>query len=154
MDHSSNPPKVVVPITLPENYKYGIPKYATEFSSGFDLCADIEAPIQIGSSVVKISTGLRMAVPPGFELQIRTRSGLACKGIVVANSPGTCDADFRGVISVLLINLSKDEFSVDPGMKIAQGVICPVYQARFQQVSEDQLGKTGRGEGGFGSTGL
>lgn len=144
-----------------------IPKYATELSSGFDLCACYVSDswtaspplpskwIQPGETLI-VPTGLKFAIPPGCELQIRSRSGLASKnGIVVVNSPGTVDSDFLGVVGIIVRNIGSEKFLIEHGMRLAQGVICPVYQARFQVVEkESDLGETGRGQGGFGSTGL
>ena len=132
-----------------------LPTYATLLSSGFDLMSDGQYFIASGERKL-ISTGLRVSIPVGYELQIRSRSGLAAKnGICVLNSPGTIDADFSGKISVILFNTSSEEFKVISGMKIAQAVLCPIVQASFivcENVS--QLGETVRGEGGFGSTGV
>ena len=107
--------------------------------------------IEPGKSAI-IPTGLAVSVPEGFEIQIRPRSGLAAKNkITVLNTPGTIDADYRGEIKVILINLSKDIFVIEKGLRIAQMVICPVIQANLQEV--DELDKTTRGKSGFGSTG-
>lgn len=137
-----------------------IPQYATDGSSGFDLMACFDDPDHIihllaGDSTL-IDTGLKFEIPFGYELQIRSRSGLALKnGLIVLNSPGTVDADYRSGIGVILKNASPHyAFVIKHGMKIAQGVICPVVQANFIEVKEEELSKTGRGAGGFGSTGL
>jgi deoxyuridine 5'-triphosphate nucleotidohydrolase len=107
------------------------------------------------SNVYKIPTGIKVAIPPGYELQIRSRSGLTVNnGIIVANAPGTIDSDYRSEICVLLTNIGVEPFTVQPKMRIAQAVLCPVVQANFVIVKEADLGKTARGEGGFGSTGL
>ncbi len=130
-----------------------LPKYETSGSSGMDLAANIEDDINIkpGMTAV-IPTGLALAIPKGFEVQIRPRSGLAAKkNISVLNTPGTIDADYRGEIKVILINLGKDNFKVEKGLRIAQMVLCPVNQAQLEEV--DDLNKTPRGTGGFGSTG-
>ena len=130
-----------------------LPKYETSGSSGLDLAANINTNINIepGKSAI-IPTGLAVSVPEGFEIQIRPRSGLAAKNkITVLNTPGTIDADYRGEIKVILINLSKDIFVIEKGLRIAQMVICPVIQANLQEV--DELDKTTRGKSGFGSTG-
>lgn len=132
---------------------YPIPAYATAMSAGVDLKANIEEPVTLGSlERTMIPTGLFIALPQGFEAQVRPRSGLAAKhGITVINSPGTIDADYRGEIKVLLVNVSKDAFTVNPGERIAQMVI-----ARHEQVEWDEvevLDETERGTGGFGSTG-
>ena len=130
-----------------------IPKYETDGSSGMDIAANIEKKVEIfpGEKVI-IPSGFSLSVPKGFEIQIRPRSGLAAKkGISVLNTPGTIDADYRGEIKVILINLSKEKFIVENGMRIAQMVFSPVIQAELEEVKE--LPKTSRGTGGFGSTG-
>ena len=130
-----------------------IPKYETKGSSGMDIAAFTKNNITInpGSKEI-IPTGFSLSIPRGYEIQIRPRSGLAAKqGISVLNTPGTIDADYRGEIKVILINLSKNKFIVENGLRIAQMVVCPVIQAKFQEVEE--LSKTTRGSGGFGSTG-
>ena len=130
------------------------PKYETKGSSGMDIAAFIENKIIInpGSKEI-IPTGFSLSIPEGYEVQIRPRSGLAAKqGISVLNTPGTIDADYRGEIKVILINLSKNKFIVENGLRIAQMVVCPVIQAEFQEVQK--LSKTTRGSGGFGSTGV
>ena len=130
------------------------PKYETKGSSGMDIAAFIENKIIInpGSKEI-IPTGFSLSIPEGYEVQIRPRSGLAAKqGISDLNTPGTIDADYRGEIKVILINLSKNKFIVENGLRIAQMVVCPVIQAEFQEVQE--LSKTTRGSGGFGSTGV
>lgn len=130
-----------------------VPFYATEGSSGFDLKACIDAPITLKKRTWQlISSGYRVSVPYGFEIQIRPRSGLALKkGITVKNTPGTVDADYRGVMGVILYNESDEDYVIEPGERIAQAVVCPVYHAEFSVVKE--LSGTSRGEGGFGSTG-
>tara|TARA_B110000444_G_scaffold205851_1_gene199188 strand:- start:354 stop:794 length:441 start_codon:yes stop_codon:yes gene_type:complete len=133
--------------------KVSLPKYETSGSSGMDLAAYINDNIDLdpGTSAV-ISTGLSVAIPKGFEVQIRPRSGLAAKkNISVLNTPGTIDADYRGEIKVILINLSDKKFVVENGLRIAQMVVCPIIQAQLEEV--DELDSTIRGKGGFGSTG-
>jgi len=133
--------------------KIPLPKYETNGSSGMDLAANVESNINIapGSTAI-IPTGLALAVPKGFEIQIRPRSGLAAKQkITVLNTPGTIDADYRGEIKVILINLSQESFIVERGARIAQMVVCPVVQVKLEEV--DNLNDTKRGAGGFGSTG-
>ncbi len=130
-----------------------LPAYATEQSAGMDLTAALEEAIELGAGErALVPTGLAIALPPGFEAQIRPRSGMAIKyGITVLNTPGTIDADYRGEIKVILINHGKDPFTVERGMRIAQMVI-----ERFEHVTwkvVDSLEDTERGEGGFGSTG-
>ncbi len=133
--------------------KHPLPEYQTELSAGMDLRAELEAPLVIQPLERKlIGTGLYLELPAGFEAQIRPRSGLALKhGITVLNSPGTVDADYRGEIKVLLINLSTAPFEVNDGERIAQLII-----ARHEQIQWDPgniLTKTSRGVGGYGSTG-
>lgn len=132
-----------------------LPKYAYPGDAGFDLVAANSKPITIypGNREI-IPTGLKMAIPDGYELQIRSRSGMASSyGVIVANSPGTIDSGFRGEIGVILANIDEwDSFTVQPGMKIAQGVLAPVVKAEFIRVGN--LGDTDRGEGGFGSSGV
>ena len=131
-----------------------LPKYETEGSSGLDLAANTNKQIKIlpGKSQI-ISTGLAVAIPKNFEIQIRPRSGLAAKSqISVLNTPGTIDADYRGEIKVILINLSAKVFVVEKGLRIAQMVLCPVIKATLKEVTE--LDNTERGSGGFGSTGI
>jgi dUTP pyrophosphatase len=128
-----------------------IPAYQTPHSAGFDLHSIEDYTIQSGERAL-IKTGLSLALPEGFELQIRPRSGIAYKhGITVLNTPGTVDSDYRGEVMVLLINHSNDEFVIQEGERIAQGVINEIIQASFDVV--DQLSETSRGAGGFGSTG-
>lgn len=129
------------------------PAYATPQSAGMDLRANIEKPITINPMErVLIGTGLYIALPIGYEAQVRPRSGLALKhGITVLNTPGTIDADYRGEIKVLLVNLSKDPFTVNVGERIAQMVIARHEQGEFIVV--DELDETERGEGGYGHTG-
>ena len=131
-----------------------LPAYATEQSAGMDLRANIEEPIVLKPMERRlIPTGLYMALPQGFEAQIRPRSGLAFKkGITVLNSPGTIDSDYRGELMVLLINLSTEEFIVNDGERIAQMVIARHEVAEFQVVEE--LDDTERGAGGYGHTGV
>ena len=130
-----------------------IPKYETLGSSGMDLAAHIENNIIINSGEkALVSTGIFIAIPRGYEVQIRPRSGLAAKkNITVLNTPGTIDADYRGEIKVILINLGKEKFVIENGERIAQMVVCPVVQANLEEVSE--LSETERGSDGFGSTG-
>lgn len=132
---------------------YPVPSYATEHSAGMDLKANITEPITIESlERTIVPTGLFIELPQGYEAQVRPRSGLAAKfGITVANAPGTIDADYRGEVKVILVNLSKEKFVVNPGERIAQMVIAKYEKIQWHQV--DQLGETERGAGGFGSTG-
>ena len=130
-----------------------LPRYETDGSSGMDLTANIEQEIEIkpGKSAI-IPTGLAVSIPKKFEIQIRPRSGLAAKNkISVLNTPGTIDADYRGEIKVILINLGEKIFKIEKGLRIAQMVLCPVEKAVLEEV--DVLEDTKRGSGGFGSTG-
>lgn len=131
-----------------------LPAYATPQSAGMDLRANIEAPITLRPMERQlIPTGLHIALPEGYEAQVRPRSGLALKrGITVLNSPGTIDADYRGEVGVLLINLSQEDFVINDGERIAQMVIARHEQADFVVVEE--LDQTERGEGGYGHTGV
>ena len=130
-----------------------LPDYKTSGSSGMDLVAYIKNKITINSGkTVIIPTGIAVAIPKNYEIQIRPRSGLAAKkGITVLNTPGTIDADYRGEIKIILINLSKKSFVVKSGDRIAQMILCPVAKGRLKEVKN--LPKTTRGKGGFGSTG-
>lgn len=131
-----------------------LPKYATPQSAGMDLRANLEEPIILRPLERRlIPTGLHIALPAGYEAQVRPRSGLALKkGITVLNSPGTIDADYRGEVGVLLINLSQDDFVVNDGERIAQMVIARHEQGEFEAV--EVLEETERGEGGYGHTGV
>ena len=131
-----------------------LPAYATSQSAGMDLRANIDTPITLRPMERRIiPTGLYIALPPGFEAQVRPRSGLALKhGITVLNSPGTIDADYRGEISVLLVNLSTDDFIITEGERIAQMVIARHEQGEFELT--DELDDTERGAGGYGHTGV
>ena len=131
-----------------------LPSYATPYSAGMDLYAAISGPMTIAPQTwEKVPTGLSMALPFGYEAQIRSRSGLALTdGIIVLNSPGTIDADYRGEIFVVLYNASEEMFLLKRGMRIAQMVIAPVIQAEWYEI--ERLNKTQRGTGGFGSTGV
>ena len=139
---------------LANNQDLELPQYATIGSAGMDLMAAIEEPTIIKSGEIKlIKTGIAIALEVGFEAQIRPRSGLALKnGITVLNTPGTIDCDYRGEICVILINHSKTDFKIERGMRIAQMIIAKYEQAKIIEV--DDLDKTTRGEGGFGSTGM
>ena len=131
-----------------------LPKYETDGSSGLDLAAYIDKDIEIKPGKTEIiPTGLAVEIPKNFELQIRPRSGLAAKNqISVLNTPGTIDADYRGELKVILINLSSKSFIVEKGLRIAQMVLCPVVKAKLKEV--ENLDETKRGSGGFGSTGV
>ncbi len=133
--------------------KHALPEYATELSAGLDLRANIDAPVELKPMErALVPTGLFIELPKGFEAQIRPRSGLAFKhGITVLNSPGTIDADYRGEIKVLLVNLSGDPFMINDGERIAQMVIASHEQISWK--TTDALQDSNRGAGGFGSTG-
>jgi dUTP pyrophosphatase len=132
---------------------YPSPAYATPYSAGVDLKANITESITLGSlERTMIPTGLYIQLPEGYEAQVRPRSGLAAKhGITVTNSPGTIDADYRGEVCVLLVNLSKEPFTIEPGERIAQMVIARHEHVEWEEV--EQLDESIRGAGGFGSTG-
>ena len=131
-----------------------LPNYETLLSAGMDLRAVIIEPITLGSlDRVIIKTGLFIALPGGYEAQVRPRRGLAAKkGVTVLNAPGTIDADYRGEIGVILVNLSKEDFTIENGDRIAQLVIAKYERADWNVVNE--LSETSRGSGGFGSTGV
>jgi len=140
--------KKVGPVEVP------MPAYQTANSAGLDLCAALAqaVTIQPGARAL-IPTGLAFAIADGYEGQVRPRSGLALKhGISIVNTPGTVDADYRGMVQILLINLGQEPFVVEPQSRIAQIVICPVMQAELELVSS--LDETARGAGGYGSTGV
>lgn len=140
-----------VPIIVAEGAL--IPQYATEDAAGADVRAFIQEPIILHPGERHlIPTGLKFAIPSGYEIQVRPRSGLALKeGVTVLNAPGTIDADYRGELGIILINHSSAPFTITPGMRIAQIVLAPVFKAVF--IEENQLAETGRGEGRFGHTG-
>ena len=141
---------------LENGYGLPIPKYESEGAAGLDLLAAIEenkSIIVLPGRAEMVPTGIAIALPSGFEAQIRPRSGLAAKnGITILNSPGTIDSDYRGEISAMLINHSKVDFKIERGMRIAQMVIAPVVQ--FNLIKTEILDETKRGVGGFGSTGI
>ena len=148
----TNPLNVLI-TQFPHAKGLNLPKYATEQSAGQDLEAAIDAPITLkpGERAL-VATGLAIALPEGYEAQIRPRSGLAAKnGVTVLNSPGTIDADYRGEIKVILANLGTETFTVERGMRIAQMVIAAYSRVNWTAV--DTLDETARGTGGFGSTG-
>ena len=134
--------------------KHDLPRYETPASAGIDLRANLDSPFSLQPlERTLIKTGLFLEIPAGFEAQVRPRSGFALKkGITVLNSPGTIDADYRGEIGVILVNLSNQPCVIEDGERIAQLVFAQVEQAEFEVVTE--LSATDRGEGGFGSTGM
>ncbi len=129
-----------------------LPEYKTDGSSGMDLMANVEQTVKILPGEKKIiSTGIMVAIPKQYEIQIRPRSGLAAKnGISVLNTPGTVDSDYRGEIKVILINLGKDIFEIKKNDRIAQMIVCPIIKVELEEV--ESLPETVRGKGGFGST--
>jgi len=144
----------MIDIKIINTSAHDLPSYQTALSAGMDLRANNLEPIQLGPlERAIIPTGIFIELPSGYEAQIRPRSGLAAKkGVSLVNSPGTIDADYRGEIGVILVNLSNDPFTVERGERIAQMVIAKHEQARWIEV--DQLGESERGEKGFGSTGV
>ena len=146
---------VSVPVTvLAHGAGLPLPDYASQGAAGLDLHAAIEAGMTLAPGArALVPTGLRLALPAGFEGQVRPRSGLAVKhGVTVLNAPGTVDADYRGEVMVALVNLGAEPFTLERGMRIAQLVIAPVTRVTLKQMAD--LDETGRGGGGFGSTGL
>ena len=144
----------MIDIKIINTSAHDLPSYQTALSAGMDLRANNPEPIQLGPlERAIIPTGIFIELPSGYEAQIRPRSGLAAKkGVSLVNSPGTIDADYRGEIGVILVNLSNDPITVERGERIAQMVIAKHEQARWIEV--DQLGESERGEKGFGSTGV
>lgn len=143
--------KVIVKLVLENGVE--LPKYMTEGAAGMDVKANITEPVTLKTLERKlIPTGIKMEIPYGYEVQVRPRSGLALKhGITLVNTPGTIDSDYRGEVGVILINLSNEEFIVNPGERIGQLVLQKVYKMEFEKV--DELSTTVRAEGGFGHTG-
>ena len=138
---------------LAHNTDLPLPAYATAGAAGMDLMAAVAAPLilQPGARAL-VPTGLAIALPPGYELQVRPRSGLALRhGIVLPNSPGTIDEDYRGEIQIIVLNAGDAPFTIERGMRIAQAVLAPVVRARWHEV--ESLNVTSRNEAGFGSTG-
>jgi dUTP pyrophosphatase len=149
----------ILPITvavtrLPHAQDLPLPAYATADSAGLDLMAAIDAPMQLAPGArAMVPTGLAIALPAGFEAQVRPRSGLAAKnGVTVLNSPGTVDADYRGEIKVILINHGEEPFAIERGTRIAQMIVAPVTRIAWDERAN--LNETTRGAGGFGSTGV
>jgi len=141
-------------IKKPENYDLPVPAYETKGSSGMDIRAWTEEDITLNPGDIKlVPTGISVSIPRGYEAQIRPRSGLALKhGIGLVNSPGTIDSDYRGEIGIIMINFGNEPFIIRRGDRIAQMVIARIYQARVLEV--DDLDSTGRGDGGFGHSGI
>src|SRR5690348_234164 len=146
-------PVTVALQVLPHGSDLPLPQYATEDSAGVDLAAAIEAPVTLqAGGRAAIPTGIALALPPGWEAQLRPRSGLALRhGLTVLNSPGTIDADYRGEVRVILANLGSDAVTIARGERIAQLVLAPVSRIAWERVAA--LPESGRGAGGFGSTG-
>jgi len=138
---------------LPHGMDLPLPTYATSGAAGMDVAAAVDKPVTLGAGErLAIPTGFAMAVPAGYEAQIRPRSGLALKhGVTVANAPGTIDSDYRGEVAILLVNLGDQDFTITRGMRIAQMVVAPVTQVT--PIATDSLADTERGDAGFGSTG-
>jgi dUTP pyrophosphatase len=138
---------------LPHNGDLPLPAYETAAAAGMDLPAAVKQDLTLAPGErALVPTGLAIALPDGYEAQVRPRSGLAARnGVTVLNTPGTIDADYRGEVKVILANLGNEDFTIERGMRIAQMVIAPVVQAVLQEA--DTLPETARGEGGFGSTG-
>ena len=130
-----------------------LPRYMSEAAAGMDVCAAVDEPLVLEPGDIKlVPTGLQVAVPPGYEIQVRPRSGLALEhGLTVVNAPGTIDADYRGEVGVIVGNIGREAFTITRGMRIAQLVVAAVARADVQQV--DELPETDRGEGGFGHSG-
>ena len=131
-----------------------LPRYMSEHASGMDVCAAVDEPVALAPGDIRlIPTGLRVAIPPGCEVQVRPRSGLALKhGITVVNAPGTIDADYRGEVGIILGNVGRQPFTIERGMRIAQLVVQRVVRAEL--VQQDELEDTARSTGGFGHTGV
>ena len=140
-------------VRLPHAQDLPLPSYATEGAAGMDLLAAVSDPLVIAPGArALVPTGLRIALPPGHELQVRPRSGLALRhGVVLPNSPGTIDEDYRGELQIIVLNAGAEPFTVERGMRIAQAVLAPVTRAAWREV--EALGESPRGAGGFGSTG-
>ncbi len=148
----SPPPPVPIPLKrLPHGQGLDLPAYATSGAAGMDVVSAEDVTLPPGARHA-VATGLSMAIPHGYEIQVRPRSGLALKhGISVPNTPGTIDSDYRGELKVILINHGSDPFAIRRGDRVAQLVLAPVVQGAWLEVAE--LDETARGEGGFGSTG-
>jgi dUTP pyrophosphatase len=154
MFNEGNKEIFMIKIKVQSNDGSVIPEYQSLGSAGADLCANVDEVVILSSgNQTLIPTGIFLEIPEGYEAQIRPRSGLALKhGITVLNSPGTIDSDYRGEIKVILINLGKENFKIEKGMRIAQMVFARVFKGEFIQV--DKLNATDRNEGGFGHSGI
>lgn len=146
--------KISVKVKQLDHFRGELPAYESAHASGFDLRAQLKEPLRLGPGQrVMIPTGLSFEIPPGFELQIRPRSGWAAKkGVTVVNTPGTVDADYRGEVMIALIHLGQEAMEILDQDRVAQAVLCPVAQGVLELVPE--LSSTDRGAGGFGSTGF
>lgn len=146
--------KVRLKVLRRENFKGELPRYETTLASGFDVRAQLSEPLTLRPGErAMVPTGLSFEIPPGYEIQARPRSGLAAKkGISLVNTPGTIDADYRGEVKILVINLGQEPVIITDQERIAQLVLCPVIQAEFEEFKI--LSETERGAGGFGSTGV
>ena len=131
-----------------------VPRYMSEHASGMDVCAAVDEPVTLGPGEIGlIPTGLYVAIPPGYEIQVRPRSGLALKhGLTVVNAPGTIDSDYRGEVGVILGNIGREPYTIERGMRVAQLVVAAVVQA--EMIERDSLDDTARSTGGFGHTGV
>jgi dUTP pyrophosphatase len=150
----SSPALCISILPFPHGADLPLPSYATQGSAGMDVSAAVDAPVTLlPGERASVPTGFALGLPPGYEAQIRSRSGLALRqGVVVLNGPGTIDSDYRGEVGVLLINLGQEAFVISRGMRIAQMVIAPVCQVTWKPTPA--LPPAERGAGGFGSTGL
>jgi len=149
---AENTPKSNIQVKLKAAPGAKLPVYKTQGAAGADICSNEDLVIKSGARAV-VATGLFPEIPDGYELQVRSRSGLAAQnGLFVLNSPGTIDSDYRGEIKVILANLGDEDFVISKGDRIAQIILSPVLQAHF--VETDELSESSRGEGGFGSTGV
>ena len=143
---------VTIRIQRVGNVRVELPRYMTADAAGMDVCAAIDSPLRLGSlERARVPSGFAIAIPRGYEGQVRPRSGAAWKhGLSIPNAPGTIDSDYRGEVAVLLVNLGSEPVTIEPGQRIAQLVICPVARAELVEVEE--LDDTARGPGGFGHT--
>ncbi|MBA3029374.1 MAG: dUTP diphosphatase [Proteobacteria bacterium] len=154
MTMNPNPIIEIIRLNPREDQDIPLPQYMTAHAAGMDISASLKEDLTLDPGAIRlVPTGLALAIPEGFEAQIRPRSGLAVKhGIGIINSPGTIDSDYRGEVKIALINLGDSPYTIKRGDRIAQMIINKVYQARLQMV--DKLGETRRNTGGFGHTGL
>lgn len=146
--------KIALKVRTWPHFKGELPRYESALASGFDVRAQLSESISLlPGQHCMVPTGLSFEIPAGYEIQVRPRSGLAAKkGLTVLNTPGTVDADYRGEVKVILINLGQETFVINDQERIAQMILCPVVQAQLEMV--DELSETLRGIGGFGSTGV